>query len=151
MKKLLVTIILILTVSLLLACGSDEVAEEAPTEGPPQETINVEMNDIYFGETNDNATNPPVWTVTSGAEVTATLENKGALEHNWAILKLGETLEGIPYDEATHQSLLLFEANKVPGKQTKQVSFTVSEPGEYQVICTIAGHSLLMQGKLVVR
>ena len=147
MRKQIV-LLLLLTVPWLLGCGGETQAEEE-VQQVQQEEIVVAMNDMYFGETNDNSTNPPVWTVTSGVEIVVSLDNQGALEHNWAILKLGEQLD-VPYDEATHKDLLLFEATKVQAKQSGQATFVAPEPGEYQVICTVPGHSMLMQGRLVV-
>ena len=62
------------------------VAIEAALES---EEIVVSMGDLYFGNSNDHMQNPPIWTVTSGAEVTVATENRsGALQHNWAVVKL---------------------------------------------------------------
>ena len=152
MKKYLMLLTLLVLLILTACGGGDEEEAAAPADTSSQqkkETIQVLMNDIYFGNTNDNATNPPVWTVTSGAEVTVAMENAGALEHNWAVLKLGEDLTEM-YDEATHKDLILFEATKVPAKSNKSVTFTAPEAGEYVVICIIPGHSMLMRGKLIV-
>lgn len=38
------------------------------------------MNDIYYGDSNDNAENPPVWQVNSGSNGTICMENMGVLE-----------------------------------------------------------------------
>lgn len=48
--------------------------------------LSVIIHDIYYGEENTNADEPPVWIVSSGSEFTLDMENVGALEHNWAIL-----------------------------------------------------------------
>lgn len=129
----------------LVACGGSESAELSPVE----EVIVVDMNDIYYGETNDNVDNPPVWRVSSGSDVTIRMENMGALEHNWAVLKAGEAIP-IPFDEAEQDEKILFSAGTVAGGASNEVSFDAPDPGEYNVICTIPGHAMLMQGRLVV-
>jgi uncharacterized cupredoxin-like copper-binding protein len=142
-----VLVVFSITAALLVACGgsgdsteSDEVANES---------ISVLMNDIYFGESNDNASNPPVWNVSSGANVTIDLDNQGALQHNWAIVKLGEEVPP-PFDMAEHGDILLYSTDVLDGGTTASATFTAPEPGEYLVICTVAGHYPSMQGKLVV-
>ena len=82
---------LVLVALLLAACGGGEsTPTPAPTEpaaGSAQAelaaTLDILMNDIYFGDNSDNLGNPPVWTVTAGSEVSLNLVNKGGLEHNW--------------------------------------------------------------------
>jgi uncharacterized cupredoxin-like copper-binding protein len=135
-------ILFVLVALTLAACGGggDEAREE---------TIDVVMHDISFGESNDNVANPPVWTVTSGAEVTVEMDNQGALEHNWAIVKLGEELPDL-FDEAQHADKLLFNSGRVVGGTQATATFTAPDPGEYVVICTVPGHYPSMQGRLVV-
>lgn len=142
MSRRMLFIPFVLAVLALAACGGggDEAREE---------TIDVVMHDIYFGGSNDNVANPPMWTVTSGAEVTVEMDNQGALEHNWAIVKLGEELPEL-FDEAQHKDKLLFSTSRVMGGAQATATFTAPEPGEYVVICTVPGHYPSMQGRLVV-
>ena len=107
------------------------------------------MNDIYFGESNDNVNNPPIWRVSPSSEVTIRMENMGALEHNWAVLKAGESIP-IPFDETDQADKILFSAGNVAGGASNEVSFTAPEVGEYNVVCTVPGHAALMQGRLIV-
>jgi uncharacterized cupredoxin-like copper-binding protein len=144
--RLLVTVLVIASLALAACGGGDE--EEAPAAAAP-ESITVVMHDIYYGDTNDNATNPPTWTATSGAEVTLNMENAGGLEHNWAIVKPGEEIPE-PFVEAEHSGLLLINPGLAPAGETKTATFTAPEPGEYSVICTVAGHYPFMQGRLTV-
>jgi uncharacterized cupredoxin-like copper-binding protein len=41
---------------------------------------------------------PNTWTVPAGKEITITLTNKGANEHEWVIIKKGETVT-VPFDD----------------------------------------------------
>ena len=147
MKRVGFLVIVVIGALVLAACGGSDDTSDAPetTTG----MINVVMHDIYFGESNDNATNPPVWTVTSGAEVTINLDNQGALQHNWAIVKPGAEVP-MPFDSAQHGDTLLYSTDVLEGGTTASATFTAPEAGEYLVVCTVAGHYPTMQGKLVV-
>ena len=147
MKSKTLFTLLAVTSLLLVACsGSGGAAEENETIN---ETISVVMNDIYFGDSNDNASNPPVWTVSSGATVTVKLDNRGALQHNWSIVKDGEEVP-VPFLIDEHSDMLLYSTDVLDGGTTASANFTAPEPGEYLVICSVAGHYPSMQGKLVV-
>ncbi len=157
MKNHIPISLLLVALLALAACGGGSssqrvaAAEANQTQAAvSKESIEVVMNDIYYGDSNDNATNPPVWTVTSGTDVSVNMDNKGVLEHNWAIVKLGEQVSAM-YDEADDQAKLLFNAGVLAGGQKETVDFTAPLPGEYQLICTVPGHSQVMQGKLVVK
>lgn len=147
MKKSLFLFVLLL---LLAACGGDTAAEPEPV-AVEAESIAVEMHDIYFGEANTNLENPPVWTVSAGAEVSVTLNNLGSLEHNWAVVAMGQEVP-VPYTGGAENSdLFYWSADLVPPGESKTYTFTApTESGEYLVICTVAGHYPLMQGRLVV-
>lgn len=145
MQNKIFSVLLVVFALALVACGGSAASEQAPAE----EVIGVDMNDIYYGDTNDNVENPPVWQVNSGSNVTIRMENMGALEHNWAVLKAGEDIP-VPFDEADHGGKILFSAGNVAGGASNEVSFTAPEPGDYNVVCTVPGHAALMQGKLIV-
>lgn len=152
------TLILVIMVTLVLAaCGGGGAAPqssggeaEKPKPAAPAETVNVAMHDIYYGDKPDNAQNPLVWNVTSGAKVTVNMDNQGALEHNWAIVKPGQDVS-TPYNAATDDGKLLFNAGVLAANSKKNTEFTAPAPGEYKVVCTVPGHYPLMQGKLVVK
>lgn len=155
MPKQLLLGFTVIAALLVAACGAGGTANQ--NEGsaemgaePRPETINVVMHDIYYGDSNDNQANPPVWTVTSQAQVTVNMDNQGALQHNWAIVKPNTEVPS-PFVEAEHRDLLLFDAGVLDGGTQASATFTAPEPGEYLVICTVAGHYPLMQGRLVVR
>jgi uncharacterized cupredoxin-like copper-binding protein len=139
-----ILLVLFLMVSVTLAnCGGKK-------EAPAAETISVVMHDIYYGESNDNTNNPPAWAVTSGAEVTLNVDNQGALQHNWAIVKSEESIPQ-PFMVDQHKGILLFDAGVVDAGKTSSTKFTAPAAGEYTIICTVAGHYPVMQGKLQVK
>jgi uncharacterized cupredoxin-like copper-binding protein len=155
MKRTTMVITLLLTALLLIAaCGggaSEPTPTPAPAAGSAQETlaqIDVLMHDIYFGEENNNIEKPPVWTVKAGEEVTVNSDNKGGLEHSWAVLKAGTEVP-MPFTEANND-LLIATTGNLPANTTRTTTFTAPEAGEYIVICTVAGHYPVMQGRLVV-
>jgi len=94
MKRSFIFMVLVSLMIVIVACGGDEEAtptlSPTPTSmpvavetAPEPEEIVVSMGDLFFGDSNDNLQNPPIWTVTSGAEVTVAAENRsGALQHN---------------------------------------------------------------------
>lgn len=143
--------ILIPAMLLLAACGGS--ATPTPTPSAQQviaATLDVLLNDIYFGDDSNNITNPPVWRVPASAQVTVNLDNQGALEHNWAVVKRGVEVP-IPFMPDQNKDLLLWEAGVLQAGQQDSETFTApSEPGEYIVICTVAGHYPAMQGRLIV-
>lgn len=130
---------------MLAACGSSEQAPSAQ----PTETISVSMGDIYFGESNDNVANPPVWTVSSGASVTLQVTNNGALEHSWLLLEADQAIP-VPFDDDEHGDLVLFNSEVITAGETGEFTFAAPAPGEYNIVCSVPGHAGLMQGRLIV-
>ena len=132
MKKNLVGLFLVLAMSIMLtACGSKGT------------TLNV--------TTTDKGYDSPTYTVPAGAEVTLNMTNTGVLEHEFAILKLGEHV--IPPFGEKDEDKILWELDAVQAGTTKSDTFTApTEPGEYDVICGIPGHiELGMTATLIVK
>ena len=140
--------ILVVAAVALVACGGGD--SEEVDDGAALQRISVVMNDIYYGDTNDNADNPPVWTIKTGGKVAINADNKGTLEHNWAIVEQGATLPDTINDAADVADLVIFDIGSVLGGDTEDARFDAPAPGEYKIICTIAGHYPDMQGKLIV-
>ena len=154
------SIILAATMLVLAACGGGS-STPTPTPAPAAEaasaheviaaTLDVVMYDIYFGDVSDNISNPPVWTVKAGDAMTINLDNQGGLEHNWAIVKQGVEMP-IPFMPDENEDLILWAAGVLQaGEKVSEPFPAPTEPGEYLVICTVAGHYPAMQGKLVVQ
>lgn len=162
MKRKVTTGAAVLVLAMIVAaCGGSQPqagnqagsqAAATPQAGSAQDVlqqINVQMRDIYYGPDNSNLDKPPVWTVKAGETVTLSMDNEGALEHSWAVLKQGEQVP-MPYTEA-NANLLYYNSGNLQPKQQKSDSFTApTEAGEYIVFCTVAGHYPVMQGRLVV-
>ncbi len=147
MKSISSLVIVIVLAALLAACGG---GGESSDSGPESITLDVVMNDIYYGDSPTNADDPPTWTVSAGAEVTVNLQNNGALEHNWAIVKPGSEVP-IPFIEADHADIIQYDTGLNAAAETSTVVISDPlQPGEYQIICTVAGHYPGMQGRLVV-
>lgn len=137
-------LVLLLGTMLGVACGGGGGGEAETV------TIEVVMKDIHYGETNDNQANPPVWTVTTGGTVVLKMTNEGSLEHNWTVMKAGMEVP-MPLIESEATDLFFFDAGKVAPTSSSTISFTApAEAGEYMIVCVVAGHYPLMQGRLVV-
>lgn len=145
-KVLLLALVALLALAFLAACGGGGDAPAAESGG---QSIEVVMNDIYYGDSADNAANPPVWTVKTGGVVSVAVTNKGTLDHNWAIVKAGETVPDT-IDPTIAEGITSYDVGVVAGGDTYNSAFTAPAAGEYTIICTVAGHYPAMQGKLVV-
>jgi len=121
MKKVLVSTILVLVLSLALtACG-----------GRNRVTLNVSATDSGYDS--------KVYTVPAGANVTLNMTNNGAVAHEFAILKSGQHVTP-PFGEKDEDKIL-WELDGVDPNTTKSDTFTApTQPGEYDVICGIPGH-----------
>ncbi len=117
--------IILLAASLLLsACGGSAASGGNTTQ------LNVKMSEFAF--------DPTTFTVPAGAKVNLTLTNTGSVTHSFVIMKQG-TKASTPFS-ASDQSNIYWSTNVDAGK-TANVSFTApSQPGNYEVVCDIAGH-----------
>ncbi len=140
----------------ITAAIQDEDELDEDTAG---QTLEVGMYDLYFNE-QGNVEDPPVWTVATGSEVEVELSNFSAgLQHNWVIVQQGAAFEeGAPYvppGDGSDDELWYFNPGLVDPMVDDEptvdtVTFTAPDVGEYLVICTVAGHYPLMQGRLDV-
>lgn len=146
MSKLRFTILPILVFALMFvaACGGGE--EEA---APQAIELDVVQNDIYYGDSDTNASSPPTWTIPANNRFSVNMTNNGALEHNFAIVKAGETVPDV-FNADTDGDIILQESGLTAPGSTAPYSFAGLAPGEYTVICTVAGHYPGMQGRIVV-
>lgn len=139
----------IIALSLISGCRPSVSTMTANASGDIA-SIEITINDNYYGATNSNLSNPPVWTVPQGADVLATVDNQGTLNHNWAVLKKGASIP-VPFTAGQSSDLIEYGAGMVYGKNQTMITFTAPEAiGEYLVICTVPGHYPSMQGRLVV-
>ncbi|MEZ4727874.1 MAG: sulfocyanin-like copper-binding protein [Caldilineaceae bacterium] len=128
---------------------SSSVATHTAADMTDVVMLTVDMYDNYYGDSDSNLTNPPIWAAPTGADVVVTLNNYGRRNHNWAIVKPGVQIP-VPYEEGQGGDILLHGIGMVYGNSQTTVTFTAPEPGEYMVICTVSGHYPAMQGRLQI-
>lgn len=151
MKKLFVLLLLLATFA-LAACGGSQVAAEPAADADNQE-VTVEAVDLAF--------TPATVEVAAGQPVKLTLQNNGALEHDFSIMEIevetvheeagehsgGEHEQGGEHVMTIHPELHLAAAAGTVGT----LEFTVSQAGTYEFFCSVAGHKEAgMVGTLVV-
>ena len=131
MKKTLLLLLLPLTALVLAACGGGgEAASESDSSGPVlvRETVLAEDSFVF---------DPDAMTVPTGANVTISLENEGTLEHSWVLVDGDlDPLEVTDADAINGAS-----SGNVAGGDSARFSFEAQAPGDYQYVCTIAGHA----------
>ncbi|MBK7894488.1 MAG: hypothetical protein IPJ90_06295 [Anaerolineaceae bacterium] len=94
---------------------------------------------------------PPVWNVNAGGQVAVQLTNNGTTQHNWAVIKMDAEMPAT-FDSAANADLILHETGLVDaGSDFRETFVAPTEPGDYLVICTVAGHYPSMQGRLSVQ
>lgn len=137
-------ILLLLLAFVLVACGGGE--EEAG-----EQVVTVTARDIEFGTERIE--------VTAGQPVVLTLVNEGALDHDFSIVEIPLTGEvvGAAEEEEMEGHDMTMEAEELDvhvsaaAGESATITFTPSEPGEYEYFCTVAGHKESgMTGTLVV-
>ncbi|MFO3797895.1 MAG: cupredoxin domain-containing protein [Anaerolineales bacterium] len=122
MKRFLLPLILFALALVLAACGS--------AAARPSTSFSVELSDFKF--------TPDKFVVPAGQQITLTLTNKGAVVHEFVIIKKGEQVT-MPFDEDDEEKV--YWEHEVEAGKTETVTFTApSEPGEYEVVCGVEGH-----------
>ena len=130
-RKVVFALAMAASLLILSACGPS---------GP--EKISVTTTEFKF--------EPTTWTVSAGKEVEITIQNEGALDHEWVIIKKGMEVT-IPFD-ADDEDKVFWEMEAEPG-ETKTETFTApSDPGEYTIVCGTPAHlEQGMSGSLTVK
>lgn len=147
MKRLLALALLVMASSLLAACGG-----AAESQAPPTKEVTLIGTDIAY-DTNRIE-------VAAGQPLKVTLQNDGALTHDFSIMMIPHTGEVTADEMATdagHEmdmGEMEMEPDvhvSAPAGTSQSVEFTPSVPGEYQFFCTVEGHQAAgMEGTLVV-
>lgn len=146
-KKFVRSLLMIIALSALAACG--EAQKDTTTGGTTGAALTV---DTASGV--ENKFVPPTINASAG-EVNVTFNNKGAVPHNWTLVKQGEE------DKAAAEAQTAAPDYKYAGAlaQTKTLvgganqDLTVKlDPGTYAYLCTFPGHYQLgMKGTLTVK
>ncbi len=138
-------VLLILLGLALAACGSDEPAST------PDAELSLTATDIAYDTHRLEAL--------VGQRVTVTLNNEGALVHDFSIMEMphtGKVVAGHMDEEmAGHDMSNMEEEPEIhvasPAGESNTVEFTPAEAGEYEYFCTVPGHKEAgMSGALVV-
>ena len=169
MKRIFkVTFLALATTFALQSCGGKtEKTEETATEelypaGPEvEETVSNELN-IDSNDAMQYSTNELRAKV---GEITLTLHHTGKMEktvmgHNLVILKIGTDINAFgakaadakdsDYIPASEEANIVAHTKLLGGGESDSITFTISEPGTYDYICSFPGHLALMKGKLIV-
>jgi uncharacterized cupredoxin-like copper-binding protein len=95
---------------------------------------------------------PNALTVPAGEEITLTLTNSGAVAHDLMIMQLGKDVGSNGHVGPAEQANVFWEQELLAAGETVKSTFTApTEPGEYQIVCGVAGHlEAGMQGRLIV-
>ena len=142
--KRLAGFLVVLILLALTACGA---AEPTPL---PTLSLPLLATDIAYDKDRLE--------VMAGQPVRITLNNEGALEHDFSIMEIphvGDVMAEEMEEEMGHDMSAMEMAPEVhaaaPIGGRSSVEFTPSTPGEYEFFCTIAGHKEAgMVGTLVV-
>jgi len=119
MKRTTVLLLALLAFS-LAACQSSG----------PSSKINVEMTDFAF--------TPNHFAVPAGEEITVNIAHHGIVVHEFIIMNPGTTA-GEKFDEEDMPNV--YTIVEVPPGHSQTFLFTApTEPGDYQIVCGIAGH-----------
>lgn len=147
--SVIITLLVLLVGSLLSGCRSS-VARITASASSDITSIEITINDNFYGPQNSNLSDPPTWTVPRGADILAVVNNEGTLTHNWAVLQKDATIS-VPFTEGQSSQMIKYGAGMIYGQNRTTMTFSAPEEiGEYLVICTVPGHYPSMQGRLVV-
>jgi uncharacterized cupredoxin-like copper-binding protein len=95
---------------------------------------------------------PNTLTVPAGEEITLSVTNGGAIAHDFVIMKLGYQIDSHGHFGREEHANVYWEQEQLePGARLESKFTSPAEPGEYQIVCGVAGHvEAGMVGKLIV-
>ena len=137
LKKVLPVVV---SLVLLSACSAQQ--------SKPATEVTVEMTDFAYS--------PSSITVAAGQPVTLTVENIGNIEHDFVVQKIDATTEVIQDSGSdahhAHGEEQNYDLHVSAGAgETSILQLTVSEPGTYEIFCSVEGHKEAgMIGELTV-
>lgn len=121
MKRISLFIVLVAVGLSLAACGGSS---------GPSSKLDVTMTDFSF--------TPAEYTVAAGQQVSLHLINNGAVEHSFVIMKKDTTV-GDDFT-ADDEPNVYWQTKLASGSDMTETFTAPTEPGDYQVVCGIAGH-----------
>ncbi len=111
----------------ILAAACQPPTTSTASNGGAGAEITAQVTEFQF--------TPDSWEVPAGAEVMLTLDNQGTVEHTFLVIADGGRVSSAgDVGQATP------EAQAQAGSRAEATFTAPSQPGSYQVICTIPGH-----------
>ncbi len=108
--------------TILATCGG-------PAE--PSKSLDITMTDFAFS--------PNTFIVPTGKQISFSATNNGAVAHSFIIMKSGFQVTGHFSD--TDKPNIYWEVEQIaPGQSVREMFTSPDEPGQYQIICGVAGH-----------
>ena len=145
MRKICYLWFTVLAVVTLAACG------QAPSSTSTTQEFIVAAKEFTF--------TPTALNVAAGQPVVISLQNTGAVEHDWSVREIEISGEAKSNGETSGSGHMMAGMGDEPklhvaasagGKGT--LTFTPSKPGTYEFYCTVAGHKEAgMSGTLTVQ
>ena len=105
----------------LAACG----------QSGPSTSMKVMMTDFAFS--------PNSFTIPAGQQISVAITNNGGVAHSLIIMKPGKKVQG-HFSDADQPNVYWEKAAIDPGTSVKDTFTAPAEPGEYQIVCGVAGH-----------
>ena len=166
MKRIFkVTFLALAATFALQSCGGKtEKTEETVTEELYPEAEETVSNELTI-DSNDAMQYSSNELRAKVGEIKLTLNHTGKMEkismgHNLVILKMGTDINAFgakaadakdtDYIPASEESTIIAHTKLLGGGESDTITFTISEPGTYDFICSFPGHLALMKGKLIV-
>ena len=160
--------LVVVSMLVLSACGGEtKQAETTEATVATEETVQTPATGTTLEiEANDQMQfNLKELKAVAGQEITLVLKNVGKMDktvmgHNLIILKQGTDVaeyakkamgaKDTDYVPASESESVIAHTKLTGGGETDTITFTVTEKGTYDFICSFPGHYALMKGKLIV-
>lgn len=133
---------------LLVAAALMVLSACSAGQAKPATDVTVEMTDFAYS--------PAAITIPAGEPVTLTIKNAGNIEHDFVVEKIDATTDMLQDSGSEAHHAHGEEQNydlhvSANAGETSVLELTVSEPGTYEVFCSVQGHKEAgMIGKLNV-
>ncbi len=155
MKKLLSTLALIIALTALAACGESTANTTAPATGATSGGTTAAAAVTVDTATGAENTFIPATVEAAAGAVTVTFNNKGAVPHNWTLVKPEEEQQAATEAQTAAPDYkyagALAQSKTINGGTSDTVTATLAA-GTYSYICTFPGHYALgMKGTLTVK
>jgi len=138
------------------------VSEEPYSESEP--VVEAASNTLHIESTDQMQFTVNELKATAG-EITLTLKHNGKMDkavmgHNLVILKPGTDISAFAlkavdakatdYIPESEKGQIIAHTKVIGGGESDTITFTISEKGTYDFVCSFPGHVSMMKGKLIV-